>query len=111
MKSHNQLPIYLLRCLRAEIYLRALLTSVPFKDFRRCRQKIGAGVFALMGMLVLGSCADPFDGQMFVTPTTIESEMTCTTLLENRPEDFSLWVDFLKYAHIVDKKENDNAEE
>ncbi|MBP5322781.1 MAG: DUF5108 domain-containing protein [Bacteroidaceae bacterium] len=98
MKSRNQLPIQLLRRLRAEINLRALLTSVPFKDFRRCRQRMGGGVCALIGMLMLSSCADPFDGQMFVTPTTIESEMTCTTLLENRPEDFSLWVDLLKYA-------------
>lgn len=44
------------------------------------------------------SCADPFEGQTFVTPTTIENEMTCTTLLENRSEDFSLWIELLKYA-------------
>ena len=48
--------------------------------------------------LLMVACADPFDGQMFVTPTTVEAEMTCTALLENRAEDFSLWVELLKYA-------------
>ena len=51
-------------------------------------------VFAL-GFL---ACTDPFEGQMFVTPTTVENEMTCTVLLEKRSEDFSLWVELLKYA-------------
>lgn len=52
-------------------------------------------------MLLFGwttACNDPFEGQNFVTPTTIENEMTCTTLLESRSESFSLWIEMLKYA-------------
>ena len=49
-------------------------------------------------LLLTAACTDPFEGQNFVTPTDIENEMTCTTLLENRSEDFSLWIELLKYA-------------
>lgn len=49
-------------------------------------------------MLCLLACNDPFAGQPFITPTEIENEMTCTTLLEHRSEDFSMWIDLLRYA-------------
>lgn len=53
-------------------------------------------VYALL--LCLMACSDPFKGQTFITPTEIENEMTCTTLLEHRSEDFSLWTELLRYA-------------
>ncbi len=49
-------------------------------------------------LLSLLACNDPFAGQTFITPTEIENEMTCTTLLEHRSEDFSLWIELLRYA-------------
>lgn len=59
--------------------------------------------YILFGLscLVLGglaSCDDPFDGETFVTPSDVEEEMTCTAVFESRPNDFSLWLDLLKYA-------------
>lgn len=52
---------------------------------------------ALFFVLCL-SCTDPFEGQTFVTPTKVENEMTCTTLLESHSDEFSLWVSLLQYA-------------
>ncbi len=49
-------------------------------------------------LLCLVACTDPFKGQTFITPTEIENEMTCTTLLEHRSQDFSLWIELLRYA-------------
>lgn len=60
--------------------------------------KISHPILSLLAVLLLTACSDPFAGEPFVTPTDLENEMTCTTLLENRAEDFSLWLDFLKYA-------------
>jgi len=45
----------------------------------------------------VAACDDPFEGETFVTPTEIESEMTCTAVLENHDE-FSMWLELLKYA-------------
>ena len=53
-------------------------------------------IFTLI--LCLMACTDPFAGQPFITPTEIENEMTCTTLLEHRSEDFSTWIELLRYA-------------
>ncbi|MBQ7945932.1 MAG: DUF5108 domain-containing protein [Bacteroidales bacterium] len=53
-------------------------------------------IFTLI--LCLMACTDPFAGQPFITPTEIENEMTCTTLLEHRSEDFSIWIELLRYA-------------
>ena len=53
-------------------------------------------IFTLI--LCLVACTDPFAGQPFITPTEIENEMTCTTLLEHRSEDFSIWIELLRYA-------------
>lgn len=53
-------------------------------------------IFTLI--LCLVACTDPFAGQPFITPTEIENEMTCTTLLEHRSEDFSTWIELLRYA-------------
>jgi uncharacterized surface protein with fasciclin (FAS1) repeats len=55
-------------------------------------------MFACVGSLALSACDDPFEGDTFVTPTDVENEMTCTTLMEKRSDDFSMWIDLLKYA-------------
>ncbi|MBQ9202456.1 MAG: DUF5108 domain-containing protein [Bacteroidales bacterium] len=52
----------------------------------------------LLPALLMAACSDPFEGQTFITPTTVENEMTCTVLLEKRSSDFSLWIELLKYA-------------
>ena len=49
-------------------------------------------------LCIVTACTDPFKGQTFITPTEIENEMTCTTLLEHRSEDFSLWIEMLRHA-------------
>lgn len=53
--------------------------------------------FILLAGLLTG-CDDPFEGDTFVTPTDIEEEMTCTSILESRSNDFSMWLELLKYA-------------
>ena len=66
---------------------------------KRKKHTLRLGLCALsFAFVFFASCSDPFEGQMFVTPTTIENEMTCTTVLENRAEDFSLFVELLKHA-------------
>ncbi len=55
-------------------------------------------IYVVSALALLASCDDPFEGDTFVTPTDVESEMTCTTLLENRSDDFSAWLELLKYA-------------
>lgn len=54
--------------------------------------------YIVFSAALLTACDDPFEGDTFVTPTDVESEMTCTTLLENRSDDFSSWLELLKYA-------------
>ncbi len=57
-------------------------------------------MFAYAGVLslALSACDDEFEGSSFVTPTDEENKMTCTTLMESHEEDFSLWLELLKYA-------------
>lgn len=50
---------------------------------------------ALAGFI---SCDDPFEDSTFVTPTNLEAEMTCTTVLEKYDETFSLWLELLHYT-------------
>src|SRR5574344_315140 len=50
-----------------------------------------------LAIVALNSCSDPNEGEMFVTPTTVQSEMSIADVLESN-SDYSMWVDFLKYA-------------
>ncbi len=54
--------------------------------------------FSFILLAGLAGCDDPFEGETFVTPTDVEEEMTCTSILEKYNEDFSMWLELLKYA-------------
>lgn len=43
-------------------------------------------------------CEDPNDGELFVTPTELESEMSVVEVLANNEDQFSMWIEFLKHA-------------
>lgn len=58
-------------------------------------KKIFFSLTLLLGLVA--SCDDPNEGEMFVTPTNIQSEMSMIDILENDPNE-SMWIDFLKYA-------------
>jgi hypothetical protein len=53
---------------------------------------------SVLFILALVACSDPNDGTNYVTPTEIESEMTTADYLENNKDNYSLWIEFLKYA-------------
>ena len=48
-------------------------------------------------VMMLAACDDPNDGQLFVTPTELEAEMSIIDVLE-KDSDYTMWIDFLKYA-------------
>lgn len=58
-------------------------------------KKIFFSLALLLGLVV--SCDDPNDGEMFVTPSNIQSEMSMIDILEADPDE-SMWIEFLKYA-------------
>lgn len=62
-----------------------------------------------MAILAIVGCDDPNEGELFVQPTTIESEMSMTTILENSPETYSLWIDMLKYTDFYNALKDANA--
>ncbi len=47
---------------------------------------------------LFGSCKDPYEGTTYLTDTGDELEMTCAAVLSKNSDDFSLWVELLKYA-------------
>lgn len=49
-------------------------------------------------VMMLTACEDPNEGEMFVTPSNLESEMSIIDVLE-RDSDYTLWIDFLKHAN------------
>lgn len=55
-------------------------------------------LWALAAVAGFASCDDPFEDSTFVTPTNIEEEMTCTSVLEKYEEEFSLWLELLHYT-------------
>lgn len=57
-----------------------------------------ASCLTCSSMTILTSCADPNEGELFVAPTNLESEMSIIDVLE-KDADYSEWVDFLKYAN------------
>lgn len=66
---------------------------------RMMKHHINKFVYYLLGLAVvaLSSCSDPNEGEMFVTPTTVQSEMSIADVLES-DSSYTMWVDFLKYA-------------
>ena len=47
---------------------------------------------------LFGSCKDPYEGTTYLTDTGDELEMTCAAVLSKNSDNFSLWVELLKYA-------------
>ena len=43
-------------------------------------------IISIFAALTFVACDDPNEGSLFVQPTTVESEMTMTTLMEKSPE-------------------------
>jgi len=66
-------------------------------------------LISIMAILALVGCKDPNEGELFVQPTTIESEMSMTTILENSPETYSLWIEMLKYTDFYNALKDANA--
>ena len=48
-----------------------------------------------MGLLLF-SCNDPYEGTTF----TAYEELPISSYLASRPDDFSMWVDLLKYSNL-----------
>lgn len=65
--------------------------------------------FSFILLVGLTGCDDPFEGETFVTPTDVEEEMTCTSILEKHTDDFSMWLDLLKYADYYNGLKNADA--
>ena len=47
---------------------------------------------------LITSCSDPNEGSLFLTPTTLEAEMSATDILERDAQQYSLWIELLKHA-------------
>ena len=59
-------------------------------------------------MLMTG-CDDPNEGEMFVQPSDLESEMSIIDVLE-RDADYSMWIDFLKHADYYNALKDASSE-
>ena len=66
-------------------------------------------IISIMTLLAIVGCEDPNEGELFVQPTTIESEMSMTTILEKSPETYSLWLELLKHADFYNAMKDANA--
>lgn len=65
-------------------------------------------IFLILTTLFL-SCSDPNEGSLFVTPTTEESEMAATDILERDADKYSLWIDLLKHANYYNALKDGSA--
>ena len=61
-------------------------------------------IISISTLFAIVGCKDPNEGELFVRPTTIELEMSMTTILENSPETYSLWIELLKHADFYNAK-------
>lgn len=52
------------------------------------------------------ACDDPNEGELFVTPPESEAEMSVIDVLESKPETYSRWIEFLKYANYYNACKN-----
>lgn len=59
-----------------------------------------------MALTLVSACTDPNDGEMFVQPTGLESEMTATDILEKDMDTYSLWIALLKHADYYNALKN-----
>lgn len=57
----------------------------------------------------LTSCSDPNEGSLFLTPTTEEAEMAAVDILERDADQFSLWIELLKYANYYNALKDGSA--
>jgi len=55
------------------------------------------------------SCTDPNEGSLFVTPTTEETEMTATDILERDADEYALWIEMLKHANYYNALKDGSA--
>lgn len=60
-------------------------------------------------LTTMAACDDPNEGELFVTPPESEAEISITDVLEARPETYSMWIDFLKYADFYNALKNTDA--
>lgn len=60
-------------------------------------------------LLLTTSCSDPNEGSLFVTPTTEETEMAATDILERDAQQFSLWIELLKKANYYNALKDGSA--
>lgn len=66
-------------------------------------------LFGLTIALVMVGCDDPNEDSLFVDPTDIESEMSIVDVLEKNSDEFSMWIDFLKYANYYNALKDMNS--
>ncbi len=69
----------------------------------------GWGVGLLVACLATVSCSDPNEGSLFMTPTTEETEMSATDILERDADQYSLWIELLKHANYYNALKNGDA--
>lgn len=55
-------------------------------------------LLTLVLIALFGSCKDPYEDTTYLTDTGDELDMTCAAVLSKNSDDFSLWVELLKYA-------------
>lgn len=60
-------------------------------------------------LLMVCSCTDPNEDSNFVDPTDIEAEMKITDILEKYSDEYSMWIEFLKYADFYNALCDANA--
>ncbi len=62
-----------------------------------------------MAVFSFVACEDPNEGELFVQPSTFDYEKSMTTLLEEEPETYSIWIELLKYADFYNALKDANA--
>lgn len=86
---------------------RTLITSKKMYNMKTQSNKVWLA--ALTVFLLMFSCTDPNEGNNFVDPTDIESEMKITDILEKYSSEYSMWIEFLKYADFYNGLRDANA--
>lgn len=63
----------------------------------------------LIALIALVGCTDPNEGSLFITPTDDESEMAITDVLEMNANEYSLWIELLKYTDFYNALRDGSA--
>lgn len=61
---------------------------------------------SLLVLFAMVACQDPNEGSLFIEPTNIDSEMSVSGILNKYENEFSLWIEMLKYTDFYNALNN-----